>query len=602
MRIKKTVHGRSMIKNLLLNGILIEELINQLISKNWEKSKLTKAAMITYNDCKLDMIFDDIKEKSESEIIVIIRNHILDLFDEQVGSVFAGIYLIGFVKLNNPNDDIYTLVKEKFNKEKKKYHHKQIKKIIMHSVKNGKFLNLLNADGSVSDTKFFLNWGYYQEDILLKDIISLIKNTLENENDIEWYNELYQNRHVLKNDILKAINFNFSMPIVTHKKIKKDEKIRKVYMVEKLSREYVVMKYIKKKMDLEFGIRYTDRNSIMRELFALLNDINNLTNYTIVRFDIKDFFESVETNFIFDTYIKMSNLDKHIKLLLEQIKDNNSKCHAGIPISNALLEIAGKCFDNSLRAELRSSGLIFYSRYVDDGLIIFNRGVKKEYVYDTIEECLKKYFGDSVELHRQKRNYLTKVDGDTEFSYLGYLFQRKDNHYLYGITEEKRNKYQKKIDSIIDDYLVNKNQELLRQRIIYFISRVVFYNKYTVESIRGSWEVVGISANYCLLKEAIIRDKVESRTSKFLKNVIFSTLMRKTRGKTCYFINSKTKANYSIWNSIEKNKAIVFHSKIGWSIEFLRKQIEKLGYKNQLANKSYRECVAIYCSLIKLQG
>lgn len=600
MKIKRTAHGRSVVKEIIPEGVKIEDLINQLNNKGWNESKLSKAAKKTFMDIKLEIIIDSIRFKNTEEIIPLLQKHILELYDDQVGKCFAGIYLVGYVKMNDSECDLYNAIKERFAKEGIVYHATQIKKIIRYAIMNGKYLKLLNNDGTVSNKKFFLNWGYYQEDFVMKNTILTIRNTLEEDAEIRWYYEMYNNRHALVNQIKNAKDFNFSAPIVIHKKIKKDGKVRKVHMVQKTSKEYVVMKYLKQKLDVEYRIQYSNRDSITRELFALISNIDNLTIYTIFRFDIKDFFDSVETKFIWDNYLEKSNLDQCNKILLKQIIESNFKCHAGIPISNVFVEIAGKYFDNSIQAELKSYGLIFYSRFVDDGLIILNRKVKENDIHNIVSECVKKYFGSDVELHDEKYNYLTKLDTDEEFDYLGYLFKRENGKFLYGITEEKRKKYQKIIDKIIDEYLIDRNRELLRQRIIYFISRVVFYNKYSLGPILGSWDVIGFSANYCLLREPIVKDRIERNTCIFLKNAIYTTLMRKTRGEKFYFINNNSKENYSMWNSIKRNKSIVFHAKIGWSIEYLCKQIRKLGYMGKLTGKSYRECVAIYYSLMKL--
>lgn len=603
MRLKNTVRGREIVTDILPIGINIQETIKELQRKNWNPNKLTKKAKLTYDDCKIDRIRDKLSSCSNSdEIIRLISENILQLYDEQVGKRYACIYLVAFAKNKEPSNNINKTIKDICKKRNVTYHPLQIKKIIHNAIDDGKYLGLINGDGSINNQKFFLNWGYYHESQCLKDVFMAYKNCMIEDDEKEWYFKAYRNRHMLYYRIINGEEMNFSSPIVCRKKIKKDGKVREVYTVEKKSYEYIAIKYLKKKLDKEFSIKYANRNSITRQLFALIEDIDELSTYTIFRFDIKDFFESTDAKNIYEKYIIPSSLDISSKLLLERLININDKCNPGLATSNALIEIVGKEFDAQIQSRLNQYGVIFYSRYVDDGLIILNHNVNKDLLVNIVKELVTSCFGPGVSLHPTKQNYIIKTDNDRELDYLGYSFVRKNGKYQYGITHEKRQKYQKIIEAIVNDYLANSNIELLRQRIIYFISRTVYYNKNSFsDSNLGTWDVTGITANYCLLKNAILRDKVESSTKTYIKDMIFSTVRRITGGRLPYFINSISKAWYSIEYGIKRNKSIVFHPKIGWSTQYLCEKIRKLGYSGTLKNKSYRECVAIYYSIIKLQ-
>ena len=96
MIIKRKVHGRSMARDIIPEGISIEEMLLQLRNKSWNAAKLTKKAKETYNDCKFEYIMSAIAGKSNKDIIIEIKKHMLSLYDEQVGKTFAGLYLILF--------------------------------------------------------------------------------------------------------------------------------------------------------------------------------------------------------------------------------------------------------------------------------------------------------------------------------------------------------------------------------------------------------------------------------------------------------------------------------------------------------------------------
>lgn len=53
--------------------------------------------------------------------------------------------------------------------------------------------------------------------------------------------------------------------------------------------EKIALKYLKKRLDLEFSIKYANRNCVMRELFSIIENISCLGEFTIFRFDFKNF-------------------------------------------------------------------------------------------------------------------------------------------------------------------------------------------------------------------------------------------------------------------------------------------------------------------------
>ena len=85
--------------------------------------------------------------------------------------------------------------------------------------------------------------------------------------------------------------------------IKQQKKTRLVYEI-KGTNEKIALKYLKKRLDLEFSIKYANRNCVMRELFSIIENISCLGEFTIFRFDFKNFFESVDARKIYDNYIE----------------------------------------------------------------------------------------------------------------------------------------------------------------------------------------------------------------------------------------------------------------------------------------------------------
>ena len=53
--------------------------------------------------------------------------------------------------------------------------------------------------------------------------------------------------------------------------------------------------------------------------------------------------------------------------------------------------------------------LFFYARYVDDGLLIFNKDVEQEMIRERIIEIAKEMFGNRVKLNEEKENIIQNI-------------------------------------------------------------------------------------------------------------------------------------------------------------------------------------------------
>lgn len=348
----------------------------------------------------------------------------------------------------------------------------------------------------------------------------------------------------------------------------------------------------------------------MPELFSLIKEIERLTNYTVYKFDFKSFFETIDAKIIWNNHIKDVFFEKYIKDLLERYIDENQYCYQGLALSNVFVEIAGKYFDRKIKYTFSSDGLIFYARYVDDGLLIFNKDVEQEMIRERIIEIAKEMFGNRVKLNEEKEKYYTKYMHDNlkKFTYLGYLFKFSDKKYKFGIAEEKLEKYGKEIDKITLEYLNNGDVELFRQRILFFISRRVYYNVFASNNKIAKWDVAGITANYNLLSHEIKKKNygdLEEKTKYFLTRQPYENVMKIIKNhplkNKLYFYNSqKSKPSYCIMAVFKNNKSIVFHPNIGWSVEYLCKKIRKIDNTFKVHNKTYRECVTYYNYLLKI--
>ncbi|APH06331.1 reverse transcriptase domain-containing protein [Bacillus weihaiensis] len=391
---------------------------------------------------------------------------------------------------------------------------------------------------------------------------------------------------------------------------KQGDKYRKVLDVKENSIEEISLKYLKKRLDSTFQISYPNRKKIMRECISITETINDMSEFVIYKFDFKDFFYRVNTLDVFNKYLKYSDLYRFERDILESLLKEYSYCLPGLPTSNALVELISRDFDVKLKSLLHNHGLIFYSRYIDDSLLIFNRFVEESKILECIQHALDAVFQSSnIKLNKSKIDLLnTNSNPGTQFTYLGYLFEynvefdKNNNEYKffkYGINEDKLEKYRKKLLKIIFDYKNNSNMELFRQRILFWSSRIVFYNtfrdKYTTKTV---WDVTGLIASYGELRNFLHPKKVERNTYNFLKDEVINQV-NKELGFCPYFLKTKTDG-YVLEKRLVKNKSIIFHPNIGWSKEYLIKMIKRLDPSFNPNKKSYRNLVTLYCYLLKM--
>lgn len=591
----KELRGRLINQDILPINITLEKLLQRLDIVLWNYNSLSRYAKKVFDAYKLSEISEQLKNTEMQQRIIIIRNHILSLYGSDIGDNCLAIYLFVYC-LDRYPDMSFTEAVKKFYKEAGIEKNKsQINVIVNIGKSDGVFLNILDDKGRIIDFPYINKWLYAY---INKVCSKLIDDT---END-----ELIQDRFLIYNRIRnKQLDFKTNLEKGI---IKQQKKSRLIYKVNSINEE-IALKYLKTKLDIVLNIKYANRNSIMRELFPIIENIVSLGDFTIFKFDFKHFFESVEARKVFDEYVENTNLRRYEKDLLKQLTELYKYCFSGLPTSNAFIEIISRRFDQVLKSKFGDEGLCFYARYVDDGILVFNEFIDKTYIQEMLDDSIKEVFNmPSVKLNTDKTCYLTKYTGDQNFNYLGYQFQKNEQrnkvNFLFGIADSKIKKYQNKLDCIIKQYIKDDNIELFRHRILYYISRTVFYtNTNSRYSELGKWDVSGIIENYGLLRKYVAdSNKLIKTTKVFLFNEVSDQCSRAKLidKKNPYFLRGKGKEVYSIAYGLEKNKTIIFHPNIGWSTQYLKEQIKRLDPEIDLRKKSYRELSKIYCAILRL--
>ena len=391
---------------------------------------------------------------------------------------------------------------------------------------------------------------------------------------------------------------------------------------DKFSVEHILTIYIKKVLDRIFKVVYPNRNKIIKSLINTISCIIQMENFTIVRFDFKNYFNTISSEYVFEKYIKNNISNRKDLYLIKNFVSTTKFAYAGICTSNAIAEIISKYFDRAIYKRLLQYGLIFYERYIDDGIIILNSHIEKNKLERLITETISEIYYDKsiicqkckVKLNLKKFKYISKQqlsnDNNTSVSFLGYEFylyynKNKNIEIMYGITEEKRKKYERKIDKLISLYIHSDTQslqeksqelELLRHRIAAFSTRQVYVTQRKNKII---WHVKGFISNYGELRFFIENKLIEEQTEKFLQNMILDAFHRVNLNP--YFL--KGNSSYNLYTNMKLNKTYLFVQYIGYSYKSLIKLCKKIGineFTSKNKSKTYNSLVKEYLIKVKV--
>lgn len=354
------------------------------------------------------------------------------------------------------------------------------------------------------------------------------------------------------------------------------------------SNESKIIRELSNRVRSVFNVRFPGRHNIINELFDFLRVCVSLSDFTIVRFDFKKFFYSVSTAFVYNEYIKNSNLKRSEKDIISDLCLEVKKCIPGISIFNYFIEIISREFDHEIYSTLGKEGLIFYRRYVDDGILIFNCSITETQIEDKLKIIIEKIFHNKktlnkVRIQKEKFVVINREDLTKEnkrFDFLGYEFFFSQNakkinelSIQIGISEKKRKKYQKKVNELVSDiYSIDHNiaSTRLRHVIKAHCSRVVYFALSPTKGYK-MWVSKGIIANYNKLSDYY--EYIHRDTKKFLSEIYYNAF-RKIGVRPPHYLKED---RYSLYQGFIKNRALIFHEMIGVNKKCLCKYLRQIG-------------------------
>jgi hypothetical protein len=252
------------------------------------------------------------------------------------------------------------------------------------------------------------------------------------------------------------------------------------------------------------------RSCICREIKTFLKEG---TKFRVYKIDIKSFFESITPVIVKKTLDDKGKISTHTKNLINiYLNEFDYFVPRGMEFSSTIAELVLEEFDEKL---IKDNRIIYYSRYVDDILIITCAGEEKNKFYNEVEGLLpkglkfnynKKEIIDVAERKKSGGNQNgTEV---AKFDYLGYEYrvidtflEPKDNSVKakfrkveINIASNKLKLIKTKISKALVYYGKNGNFEMLKARIKFLTS-----NRDLVQKTTGHAIPTGIYYNYNLV-------------------------------------------------------------------------------------------------------
>jgi hypothetical protein len=355
------------------------------------------------------------------------------------------------------------------------------------------------------------------------------------------------------------------------------------------SPESILCQCIKQILDRTFKIKYPNRNQSVRALFDILKAVKQMVDFTIIKYDFKDYFNSVSAPYVFEKYLKEKLTNRFEVDLIKEFTDKTEYAFAGFSTSNVIAEIIAQQFDTAVRIAFSGKGMLFFERYIDDSIIVFNEHIEENDCRSLLHDILVKIFHDNnvhtlvkckTKFNKSKFIYISHrcLNITQKIDYWGYEFtlynvanRNVDIH--YGITQEKQKKYNDRIDSMIrlykelklkDDTINNDyhNMELLRHRIAAFTSRTVYQSRKFQSTV---WKIKGFIGNYGELRYLLETPLIEATTKSFLVDMVNDAFTRAYLPSPYFMKGTSSKHSYSLFENMKTNKTLLLAEHIGYS-------------------------------------
>lgn len=321
-------------------------------------------------------------------------------------------------------------------------------------------------------------------------------------------------------------------------------------------------------------VRQADRHYVVS---CIKQICGNGLPFVVAKFDIKKFYDSVNTDVLREVCREKIRTSDTTRMMIDKFFDDLKTAGicgvpAGLALSGTLSEVLLRNFDRVISA---SEGIHFYSRFVDDIIIIASPDLTDADLTTLVTESLPD--GLLINTDPEKKSFLLLPKGTSgmddklrSFNYLGYKFTISDtvalsNHdktlsarkVIVDISPSKIKKRKTRFILSVKQYLRDGVQEDLIDRFLLINSGYTFYDRGS-----GKWISSGLCNSYPLvdfpsaaLKELAIyyRGIFSSPSSKLSGRLGLAPLLRRNRKRIQYFdLNAHVKERKFVGFSDEK--------------------------------------------------
>ena len=367
----------------------------------------------------------------------------------------------------------------------------------------------------------------------------------------------YKNKNV---DFRKKIYFR---SIVV---LKKKRRVAKI--LDKFSLEYFLLKYFSNEI---FEISNFSLNNMKGPTIKILNHLNNLNSneFTIIRFDFKNYYNKLSSEYVYKKYISKMNLEPDEREFLEIFVKQVPYCFAGLATSNKFAEIIDIDLENELSLEFNKIAESICFHFCDDFSIFVNKVISKEKAMEIINKTLQKVYHDeniSVEninkekIHTEEDKFavLSGKNLPLTFNFLGYdyniyLEDGKIN-YTFGLQKLTMQKYINNFKKTLLEYKDNIPAqkvilELHTKRIIYMPDPS--QKKYTSTRFNTRTKCLRLCEN-----------RLDEKTVDFLKNT-FLNCYKELNVNIPYFLKNNHYIKFDLLYNVLNAKTLYFNEQFG---------------------------------------
>jgi hypothetical protein len=206
------------------------------------------------------------------------------------------------------------------------------------------------------------------------------------------------------------------------------------------------------------GTLMVGRNSIVR---ALKHSLLKRYTHAVYRLDIKSFFASIPHGKLLSRIAEVRSLDRITNELVSQflreyeaLKGVPVGIPQGVGLSSQLAELYLDDLDRAMRSY---PGVLFYSRYVDDIILVLEGKEVRDQIAEEINRLLSDLDLEVNKTYEKFSNIVADSEGNYaagEFiEYLGYRFTRINGKLVTGLTERRAERRKKRLQAAFDQWL-----------------------------------------------------------------------------------------------------------------------------------------------------